>query len=313
MPRIPSNGKTLVYRTPDSRFQNLPDYAFLPRYADIEDSELGTLRMHYVDEAPETPMATVLMLHGEPSWSFLYRHMISGMVDRGYRVIAPDLIGFGRSDKPGRLSDYSYARHVDWMMQFLKELGLRNLHLFCQDWGGLVGLRAVAEAPDQFASICVSNTGLPEGSGVMPKVFRNWQRFARWSPVFPIGKIIQKASKKVLTDQEQAAYDAPFPSRHYKAGARAFPLLVPTQPDDPGAVANRAAWKVLSQFDRPVLTLFSDRDPVTRGGEKIFQTRMPGAKHQSHQTMRGGGHFLQEDVAVELVDALADFVSTTLS
>lgn len=303
MARLRRVAGTSIYHTPDSRFDALPEFPFAAHYVDIEDPRLGTLRMHYVDENAQGAQ-TVLLLHGEPSWSYLYRKMIPPLVAAGLRVIAPDLVGFGRSDKPGAIADYSYAGHVGWMTSFVDALGLRDINLFCQDWGGLIGLRVVASAPDRFARLAIANTGLPDGSQSMPPAFIKWQRFARWSPYFPIGKIIERASQTPLSEAEQRAYDAPFPGRCYKAAARALPLLVPTSVDDPGAVANRAAWQVLETFDKPVLTLFSDKDPVTRGGEAVIQRRIPGAKGQPHETMRGGGHFLQEDVAPELATAL---------
>lgn len=299
------NGTT-IWRTPDARFHALSDYPFDPHYLDVEDDRLGALRMHYVDENPSGERIA-LLLHGEPSWSYLYRFMIPPLVAAGFRVVAPDLIGFGRSDKPGRIGDYDYARHVGWMQQFLAALDLNAITLFCQDWGGLIGLRCVAAEPDRFARLVIANTALPEGKGQVPSAFRTWQRFARWSPYFPIGKIIDKASRRPLSEAEVAAYDAPFPNRRYKAGTRAFPLLVPTTPDDPGAIDNRAAWETLAAFERPVLTLFSDKDPVTRGGERPFRERVAGAKGQPHETMRGGGHFLQEDLGPELAERIIRF------
>lgn len=310
MSRLRKVDGTAIYRTPDRRFENLPGYGFESHYCDVQDARLGALRMHYVDENPggET---TVLLLHGEPSWSYLYRKMIPPLVAQGYRVIAPDLIGFGRSDKPASIADYTYAGHVSWMHAFVDALSLDNINLFCQDWGGLIGLRVVADTPGKFSRLIIANTGLPEGTQKLPAAFAKWQAFARWSPYFPIGKIIDCASVTLLDDAERAAYDAPFPSRHYKAGSRAFPLLVPSEPDDPGAVANRAAWKALEQFEKPVLTLFSDKDPVTRGGEQMIESRIPGAKGQAHKKMHGGGHFLQEDVGPELADEMIRFIRST--
>ncbi|MEM7765151.1 MAG: haloalkane dehalogenase [Pseudomonadota bacterium] len=309
MTRVTTDRGHTVYRTPDSAFGDLPGYEFAPNYIEVADGHLGQLRMHYLDEGPDTATETLLLLHGEPSWSYLYRKMIPLLSAAGYRVIAPDLIGFGRSDKPARIADYSYAQHVDWMRQFVAQLGLDGITLFCQDWGGLIGLRVVAAEPERFRRVCVANTGLPEGTEPVPKAFRHWQRFARWSPLFPIGKILQKATTSTLSPEEQSAYDAPFPNRRYKAGARAFPLLVPTTPDMPGAAENREAWQQLARFSGPVLTLFSDRDPITRGVDKLFQSRLPSAAGQPHAIMRGGGHFLQEDVADQLVEHLQPFVA----
>ncbi|MEM9208415.1 MAG: haloalkane dehalogenase [Pseudomonadota bacterium] len=290
-----------VLRTPDARFANLPDYPFVGRYTDVDG-----LQLHYVDEGPGDGEA-VLLLHGEPSWSYLYRFMIPPLADAGFRVIAPDLIGFGKSDKLGKRADYSYARHVQWMTAFVENLGLTDINLFCQDWGSLIGLRVAAENEARFARIVLANGGLPTGDQPMPKAFRQWQRFARMSPWFPIGKIIQKATRRTLSAAEVAAYDAPFPSERYKAAARAFPLLVPTTPDNPASEANRAAWQTLERWEKPFLTLFSDRDPITRGGERLWQSRVPGAAHAPHRVMKNGGHFLQEDCGPELAAAMISF------
>lgn len=291
-------------RTPESRFTNLPDYDFDAHYTDVDG-----LRMHYVDEGPRDG-AIMLLLHGEPSWSYLYRHMIPPLADAGFRVIAPDLIGFGKSDKPVRKSDYSYARHVDWMRRFIEALGLTNITLFCQDWGSLIGLRVAAENEGRFARIALGNGGLPTGDQQLPNAFRIWQKFARYSPWFPIGKIIQKATVTDLPDAVVAAYDAPFPSARFKAGARAFPSLVPTRPDDPASEANRAAWLRFEQWQKPFLTTFSNRDPITRGGEKVWQERVPGARNIKHVKIKNAGHFLQEDRGPEIADTLIRFASS---
>ncbi len=289
-------------RTPDDRFENLPDYDFEPQYLEIDD-----LRMHYVDEGPRDGNV-VLLLHGEPSWSYLYRHMIPPLRDAGFRVIAPDLIGFGKSDKPVEKSDYSYAGHVAWMKSFIEALELQEITLFCQDWGSLIGLRVAAENEQRFARIALGNGGMPTGDQEMPKAFKAWQKFARFSPWFPIGKLIQKATTTELSDAIVAAYDAPFPSAKYKAAARAFPLLVPTTPDDPATEATRAAWKVFRQWTKPFLTTFSNRDPITRGGEKVWQETVPGARGLDHVRILNGGHFLQEDKGPELAEVLIRFV-----
>ena len=290
-------------RTPDDRFVDLPGYDFEPHYVDIDG-----LRMHYVDEGP-ADAAPVLLLHGEPSWSYLYRKMIPLLVSAGHRVIAPDLIGFGRSDKPTRQSDYSYAGHVAWMRLFIEALDLNNITLFCQDWGSLIGLRVAAENEFRFDRIALGNGGLPTGDQEPPRVFRIWRAFARWSPWFPIGRIIQKATVGDLSREVVAAYDAPFPSAKYKAGTRVFPKLVPTTPDDPAGDANRAAWKVFENWEKPFLTTFSNRDPITRPMVKPFQERVPGARNQDHVTIRDAGHFLQEDKGEELADVLIGFIS----
>ena len=294
-------------RTPDERFANLPDYPFAPNYTTVDG-----LRMHYVDEG-EADAPIVLLLHGEPSWSYLYRHMIPPIVSAGLRAIAPDLVGFGRSDKLAKKSDYSYASHVAWMHAFLGNLDLRDITLVCQDWGSLIGLRAAAEDPDRFAAIVLANGGLPTGDQEMPKAFRYWRAFASLSPWFPIGRIVDSGTAMSLSADVIAAYDAPFPTSAFKAGARAFPRLVPITPDDPAAEANRAAWRALEAWDKPFLTAFSNRDPITRGGEKMFQRKVPGCRNQAHTTIRGGGHFLQEEKGPELAQVVVDFVRKNTS
>ena len=289
-------------RTPDARFENLPDYPFEPNYIDIDG-----MRMHYVEEGPADAQP-VLLLHGEPSWSFLYRHMIPPLAKAGLRVIAPDLFGFGRSDKPSRKSDYSYAGHVAWMRAFIEQLDLRDITLFCQDWGSLIGLRLAAENEERFARIALANGGLPTGDQAMPKAFVYWRRFALYSPWFPIGKIIQKATVSELPADVVAGYDAPFPGSKYKAGARAFPSLVPITPDDPATAANRAAWKVFERWEKPFLTCFSNRDPITRGLDKRWQKTVPGAQGQEHRIIKGAGHFLQEEAGPELAELLVEFI-----
>lgn len=281
-----------VLRTPDAAFAAVTDFPFAPRYAEITDAHDGTaLRVHYVDEGPrDAPV--VLMMHGEPSWSYLYRHMIGPVAQAGFRVLAPDLIGFGRSDKPAAKSDYSYARHVAWVRSWIEQLDLRNITLACQDWGSLVGLRLVAEMPDRFAGVVLSNGGLPEG-GEPPRAFAIWRAFSKWSPLFPIGKIVNAGTKRQLSPAEIAAYDAPFPNAKYKAGARIFPSFVPFE-NNVALPDQRKAWAVFERWDKPFLCCFSDGDPVTRGGEDRFIGRVPGTKRQAHTTLKGG-HFVQED------------------
>ena len=292
-----------VLRTSDARFENLPGYDFAAQYVEIDG-----LRMHFVDEGPRQG-DVVLLLHGEPSWSYLYRHMIPPLAEAGHRVIAPDLIGFGKSDKPSRKSDYSYAGHVDWMRQFIESLDLNDITLFCQDWGSLIGLRVAAENEQRFARIALGNGGLPTGDEALPRAFFAWRTFARYSPWFPIGKILQKATVSELSDDVVAAYDAPFPSSAYKAGARAFPMLVPTTTSDPASEANRAAWDVFRKWRKPFLTTFSNRDPITRGGEIPWQQAVPGANDRKHVTVRNAGHFLQEDKGAELAEILIQYVA----
>jgi haloalkane dehalogenase len=300
-----------ILRTPDDRFTDLPDFPWTPRYVEVADGDGGVLRVACLDEGPEDG-EPVLLLHGEPSWSFLYRRMIPVLLDAGLRVVAPDLVGFGRSDKPSEQSDYSYARHVEWMRTaVLDELGLTGITLVGQDWGGLIGLRLVAEHPDRFARVVVANTGLPTGDSPMSDAFLAWQQFAQTAPRFEVGRIVSNGTLGDLTPEAVAAYDAPFPDDTYKAGARAFPSLVPTRPDDPASAANRGAWESLARWEKPFLTAFSDQDPITGGGDRIFQKLIPGAQGMAHTVLPGGGHFLQEDVGPELARVVADLITGT--
>jgi haloalkane dehalogenase len=297
-------------RTPDAHFSNLPDYPFDPNFVEIPDGEGGSLRIHYLDEGPREA-APVLLLHGEPSWSYLYRKMIPIITAAGYRAVAPDLVGFGRSDKPADRNDYTYQRHVDWAQAGLDRLDLERMTLVCQDWGGLIGLRLVANNPDRFARVVTANTGLPTGDTAITDAFLKWRKFSVEATDFDVAAIIARSCRNPLPEKVAAAYNAPFPDDTYKAGARIFPSLVPIAPDDPAAPANRKAWEVLSNFDKPFLTAFSDGDPITRGGERIFQKRVPGAKDQPHITIKGGGHFLQEDCGEELARVVVDFMQAT--
>ena len=284
-----------VVRTPDERFEALPDFPFAPHYVEIDDAEGGRLRVHYVDEGPRDGH-TVLLLHGEPSWCFLYRHIIPQLVDGGCRVIAPDLVGFGKSDKPTEKSDYTYDRHVNWMQAaIIDHLDISDATFFGQDWGGLIGLRLVAENASRFARVVISNTGLPTGDHPLTEAFMAWQRYSKTSPDFEIGRIVNAATVRELSADEIAAYDAPFPDDSYKAGARIFPSLVPTAPDDPTASANRAAWEIFQRWEKPFLCCFSDRDPVSRGGDGAFLSRVPGTAGQPHETIENAHHFVQED------------------
>ena len=295
-------------RTADERFTGLLGYSFGPNYVDVPSGDGGALRMHYVDEGPRDA-DPVLLLHGEPSWSFLYRKMIPVLVRAGHRTVAPDFIGFGRSDKPVKQQDYTYQRHVDWTRAFLESLDLRNTTLFGQDWGGLIGLRLAAEHPDRFVRIVAANTGLPTGDQSPGEAFLRWQKFSQTSPSFDVGRLVQGATVTTLAEDVVAAYDAPFPDDAYKAGARVFPALVPTRPDDPAAPANRKAWEVLRRWEKPFLTAFSDSDPITRGGDRILQGQIPGARGQPHTTIKGAGHFLQEDKGEELAAVIAEFIA----
>jgi haloalkane dehalogenase len=299
-----------ILRTPDDSFKNLPGYAFKTNYMEIPGGEGKKLRVHYVDEGPADAQP-VLLMHGEPTWSYLYRKMIPVIIDAGYRAIAPDLVGFGRSDKPAHKREYTYQRHVDWMQSWLDTMHLQRVTLVCQDWGGLIGLRLVAQNPDQFSRVVAANTGLPTGDVPMPDAFLSWRKYSVEVQDFNVGAIVAMGCKSPLTDDVIAAYNAPFPDDAYKEGARIFPSLVPITPDDPGAQANQEAWKVLSKFEKPFVTMFSDSDPITRGGERILQGRIPGAKDQPHTIIKGGGHFLQEDCGIEFARLIVNFISRT--
>lgn len=289
-------------RTPDEFFNGLPDFAYTPHYTMV-----GGLRVAHIDEGPrDAPV--VLLMHGEPTWSFLYRKMIPVLLAAGFRVVAPDLVGFGRSDKPARPSDYSYANHVRWMNAWLAANDLRRITLFCQDWGSLIGLRMVVDAPQRFDRIVLANGGLPTGTSAIPFAFKVWRAFARFSPWFPIGRIVKAGCAQGLTPQELAAYDAPFPTRRHRIAARLFPGFVPTRPDDPERENNERAWEFFKRWDKPFLTLFSNRDPVTRGGHRIWQQLVPGAQGQPHAVTRGAGHFLQEDKGAEVAQAIVAFI-----
>jgi haloalkane dehalogenase len=282
-----------VLRTPDKCFTQLSNFPFQPHYLEIQDPDLGPLRIHYLDEGPRQG-EVILCLHGEPSWSYLYRKMIPLFTAAGLRVLAPDLVGFGRSDKPAARSDYTYAKHVKWIGDWLEAVGVGQVTLLGQDWGGLIGLRMVAENPARFARISLSNTGLPTGDQSFGEAFQRWRRFSQTDPEFDIGFIVNLFGRGSLSAQEVAAYRAPFPDDSYKAGARQFPLLVPTTADDPAAEDNRRAWKQLMQWDKPVLLCFSDSDPITQGADKPFLQLVPGTRGQPHRTLKGR-HFIQEE------------------
>lgn len=329
-------------RTDESRFANLPGYPFEPHYTEVSDFETGTLRMHYIDESPNEGKVegeVILCLHGQPSWSYLYRRMVPLFVEGGYRVIAPDLIGFGKSDKPTEREDYTYANHVAWLKAMIENLNLSNITMFCQDWGGLIGLRVAAENQDRFARIVAANTGLPDAQGVaddkieavssemrayydtLPVAanalemgmamgsdtsgmgFLHWVKFCSESEGFSPQEVLTMSNGGLLSEDEQRAYGAPFPDESYLAGARQFPSLVPIKPDNPAIPANRAAWAVFEKWEKPLLTAFSDSDPVTAQGHVRFQKSVPGAQGQPHITIKGAGHFLQERGFQELAEA----------
>ena len=313
-----------VARTPDARFENLPDYDFEPHYAEV----LG-YRIHYVDEGPRRG-PVVLLMHGQPSWSYLYRHMIPRLTLAGYRVIAPDLVGFGKSDKPLKQSDYSYQMHLDVMTAFVEDLGIKDVTLFAQDWGGLLGLRMVPEAPDTYARVMISNTALPAAKGIMGWIayplfrfgvwregtvetmgidggefsFTKWVAYSKTTSNFDIETLFQTATHRTLSDAELAGYAAPFVDETHLAGARAFPFLVPSQLRE----NQRAMTEFWAKWDKPFMTAFSDKDPVSAGGEKIWQRTVPGAKSQLHVIVKDGAHFVQDDQPEELVRLLVSFI-----
>jgi len=296
-------------RTSDDRFENLPGWTFAPRYTEVPDGEGGTLRVHHVDEGPASANP-VLCMHGEPSWAYLYRKMIPVFTGAGYRAVAPDLVGFGRSDKPTELDDYTYQRHVDWMTAWLGAVDLQHATLVCQDWGALIGLRLLAENPDRFDRVVVANGFLPTGDAAPGEAFLRWREYSQTTPNFHVGGIIKGGCRTELSEDVITAYDAPFPDDSYKAGARKFPVLVPISPDDPASAPNKAAWTVLEKWEKPALTAFSDQDPITRGADRAFQARVPGTKGQPHTTIEGGGHFLQEDKGEELANVIVEWLAT---
>jgi haloalkane dehalogenase len=297
-----------VLRTPDDRFEDLSGFDYEPGYAEVPDGDGGTLRMAYVADGPADG-PPVLLLHGEPSWSFLYRTVMPPLAAAGLRAIAVDLVGFGRSDKPAEIEDHTYARHVEWVRALAFDaLDLRDVTLVGQDWGGLIGLRLVAEHPERFARVVAANTGLPTGDQPMPKVWHRFKEAIRTAETLDVGRAVQNGCTTELPAEVCAAYDAPFPDESFKAGPRAMPGLVPITPDDPATEANRAAWVVLSQWSRPFLVAFSDSDPITGAMAPVLTEIIPGAKGIQHPTITGAGHFLQEDAGPALGAAIAAFV-----
>lgn len=326
-----------IKRTPDECFENLADFPFQPHYTNIPDGDDGTLRIHYIDEGPgDGPI--VLLMHGQPSWAYLYRHMISPLVDAGCRVVAPDLVGFGRSDKPTRMDDYSYARHVTWMTDWLAAMDVSGITLFCQDWGSLIGLRLVAAFPERFSGVVLANGGLPTGM-VPPEMsvhlkeaykslpvvqtaelgerfrdttglpgFLYWRKYCAESADLSPARVVAGSSVEPLSSEAIDAFAAPFPDQSYLAGARQFPSLVPLFHDEPGVEENKAAWEVLRQFDKPFMTAFSDKDPITAGGDKYFQKEVPGCRGVTHRTIQGAGHFLQNDQPGQCVEAILELM-----
>lgn len=297
-----------ILRTPEERFDKLHDYNFVPNYINILDQNLGELRMHYLDEGRQFSKVA-LLLHGEPTWSYLYRNMIPILVKNGIRVIAPDFIGFGKSDKPSDRGSYSYNGHVDWINIFFRKLNLKNVTLFGQDWGGLIGLRLLCDNQESFDAVMIGNTALPTGDHDLGKPFEAWREFSQTNIPFKIGPIIHRGCVSGLIQAEIDAYDAPFPNEKYKAGARQFPILVPSSSQDPARVNQLAAWEVLKKWKKPFLTCFADSDPIMRGVEKTFIKVVPGAQNQEHFIAKDAGHFLQEDVGPYLATRMADLIN----
>ena len=290
-------------RTPEDRFADLPDFGYPPLYADA-----GGVRMAYVEAGPPAG-EPVLLLHGEPSWSFLYRHVMPVLAEAGLRAIAADLVGFGRSDKPAAVADHSYARHVEWLRALaFDRLGLRDVTLVGQDWGGLIGLRLVAEHPDRFARVVAANTGLPTGDTPMPDIWLRFREIVRKNPALSVSRLVQSGCQTTLAPGVLAAYDAPFPDPSYAAAVRAMPELVPTSPDDLASEANRAAWRQLAAWDKPFLVAFSDRDPITGAMAPVLKRTVPGAAGLDHPVLEGAGHFLQDDAGERLGAVIAEFV-----
>ncbi len=295
-------------RTPDDRFARIEDFDHKPQYADVPDGEGGTLRMAWVEAGPaDGPVA--LLLHGEPTWSYLYRKVMAELSEAGVRSVAVDLVGFGRSDKPTRPEDHSFARHVEWVRSLVFDhLDLREVTLVGQDWGGLIGLRLVAENQDRFARVVAANTGLPTGDFDMPEIWWEFRKAVEGAPVLDIGRFVEAGCTRGLSDEARAAYDAPFPDETHKAGPRVMPTLVPTRPDDPAAEANRAAWERLTAWEKPFLVAFSDGDPITGAMAPIVKKLVPGTRGLDHPVIEGAGHFLQEDAGDRLGRVVADFV-----
>ena len=300
-----------LFRTPDDRFADLPGFDRPASYADVTDPDGGPVQMAYVDAGP-TDGPVALLLHGEPTWSFLYRHVIDTLVEAGVRCVAPDLIGFGRSDKPLSTTDHTYARHVEWVRELaFDHLDLRDVTLVGQDWGGLIGLRLVAEHPDRFSRVVAANTGLPTGDFRMPDVWWAFREAVETAEVLDVGRLVESGCVRGLDPADRAAYDAPFPTEESKAGPRAMPGLVPNTPDDPASDANRAAWEVLTGWERPFVVAFSDSDPITGAMAPILRKLVPGTRDQLHPVIENAGHFLQEDAGSDLGRAVADAMSAT--
>jgi haloalkane dehalogenase len=318
---------TEFVRTPDDRFSGLAGYPFEPNYVSVQAKGVDALRMHYVDAGPgDGPV--VLLLHGQPTWSYLYRTVMPVLTDRGLRAIAPDNIGFGRSDKPTDRTDYTYRRHVQWMTSFVDTLDLRDVTLVVQDWGGPIGLSTLAARPERFARVVASNTvlhtsdptlagkltwanhGTGDGRVVLEESLLDYVQYCQRAPELVASTFLYGASGP-LAPEVLAAFDAPFPDQRHSAGLRQMTALIPLSPNDPGAGIGRATTEALEGWDRPFLTAYSDADPATRGWETVFQERVPGAAGQPHRTIAGAGHFVQEDKGEELGHIIAAFIEST--
>jgi haloalkane dehalogenase len=299
-----------VLRTPAARFADLSDFPFTPRYLELQDARLGALRMAAIDEGPRAaPVA--LLLHGEPTWSYLYRRIIPAITRAGFRAVAPDFIGFGRSDKLARRGDYSYDAFVKWLGEFVTALDLKRVTLVCQDWGGPIGLRVLGEQPQRFAAVLAANTLLPtcepppRGVAQWPgALIENWVATAAAADDLPVSGIIAAVCRTPPAAPALQAYDAPFPDASYKSGVLAFPGLIPIRPDMAGIAENRRAWAQLEQFERPFVTAFSDSDPTTAPWAEVFRRRIPGAAGQPHPVIANAGHFLQEEQGEALAEVL---------
>jgi haloalkane dehalogenase len=296
-----------IVRTPPERFDVVAGFDHPPSWVEVDAGQ--GLRMALVDVGPrEGPV--VVLVHGEPTWGYLYRAMLPPLVDAGLRVVVPDLVGCGRSDKPVERDAYSFAGHVEWLRTALFDaLALREVTYVGQDWGGLLGMRLLAENPDRFAGVVMSNTGLPTGDVPMPEVWQQFRQMVRTTPTLDVGRMVDSGCRRALTEAERAAYAAPFPTEQHCAAIRTFPDLVPNTPDDPATPANRAAWERLSTIEVPFLTAFSDGDPITRGGDRWMHAKIPGAHGRDHTVIENAGHFVQEDEPARFAEVVADFVA----
>ncbi len=319
----------IAVRTDDARFENLPGYPFQPHYVEVRNPYGDTgLRMHYVDEGPkEAP--TVLMVHGEPAWSYLYRKMIPIFASAGLRAVATDHIGFGRSDKLTRASHYSFENHIEWLRELVVALDLRDITIVCQDWGGPISMGLLSREVERISRIVAGNTMLHtaeaelegrlvwanhssgEHESTVGTMLLDWMHLSHRSSDFKASDSVPVVTVRNTAPDVIAAYDAPFPTEWHKAGMRQFPLLIPVTRTDPGAALNLETWRILGHFDRPFLTLFSDSDAATRGWAEIFQERVPGAKGQPHQILERAGHFWQEDCGDEAAQIIVDWIRST--